>query len=289
MKKFEYISIRGDKLSLLDDKNFRLVNIDNMTAVATNVSSVVTGGADGDTVNNVQAQPRPLVLDLKIENDVEKTKRSILNIVKLKQEGTLRWEQKDRIIEIKGVVEAIEMQRWTDSVAMQISLHCSQPFWEDVETIVSEINEAIPLHYFTTFDNDMLYFPAEGIPFGEYDTTRTRTINNAGDVAVGMDIEINAIDTVTNPIIYSLTGEFFGVGYGSGNKKVVMQAGDIIRIRTGKDVKSVTLNGQNMLGKIKPKSTWLQLEAGTNVFAIDSDEEDVENMIYSLAYKRRYI
>lgn len=286
---FEYISARGDIMSLIDGENYRLVNIDNQTAVDSNVSSVVVGGVDGDTVNNIQAQPRTIILDLRILKDVERTKRSILNVIKLKQQGTIRWEQADKVVEIKGIVESVEMPRWNNTVTMQVSIHCEQPFWEDVDTIVSAINEIIDQHYFTDYFNDMLYFPEEGIVLGEFDMIRTRTIHNAGDVSVGLNIEIYAFDTVTNPIIRCDNGTFFGVGYGSANKRVVMQAGDVIKISTGKDEKAVTLNETNLLGKIKPGSTWLQLAAGDNVFSIDSDEHVVENMNYTLTYKRRYI
>lgn len=287
--KLEYISARGDTLSLIEGENYKIVNFDNQTAVASNISSVVIGGADGDTVNSIQAQPRTIIFDLRIFQDVEITKRNILSVIKLKQKGKIRWEQNNRIVEIEGVVESIDMPRWNNEVTMQITLHCEQPFWEDIESVFDEINEYIALHYFTDYANDMLYFTEEGIPFGEYDRTRSRLINNAGDVAVGLDIRIDAFSTVTNPIIRSENGKFFGVGYGTGNKKVVMQAGDVILINTGKDMKSVTLNGQNMLGKIKPNSTWLQLEAGDNIFAVDSDEHIVENMNFTLTYKRRYV
>lgn len=286
---FEYISKRGDRLSLLNGENYKLVNIDNQTAVSSNISSVVIGGADGDTVNNIQAQPRSIVLDLRILANVEVTKRNILKVIKLKQEGAIRWQQADKILEIKGVVESIEMPRWNNAVTMQITLHCSQPFWEDVDAIVTGINEFINHHYFTAYPNDMLYFPEDGIVLGEHDISRTRQIYNAGDVSVGLDIEINAYDTVTNPIIYSDAGKFFGIGHGTGNKKVVMQAGDVIRITTGKDNKTVKLNGQSLLGKIKPGSTWLQLAAGDSVFSIDSDEESTNNMTFNLTYKRRYV
>ncbi len=86
---FEYISMRGDILSLLTDENFKLVNIDDQTFADSSISSVVVGGIDGDTVNNIQAQPRTIVLDLRMLHDVERTKRRILSIIKLKQNGKI--------------------------------------------------------------------------------------------------------------------------------------------------------------------------------------------------------
>jgi hypothetical protein len=172
---------------------------------------------------------------------------------------------------------------------MQISIYCPRAFWVDINQIVTQINAAKNLHYFTTTAGDMLYFPVDGIPLGEYDTSRTRSFVNAGDVAVGMIIEIMAYSTVTNPIIYDQNGDFFGVGYGTGNKRVVMDAGDKIIINTNAGEKDVTLNGTSIIDKIKPRSTWLKLAAGANEFSINSDDSDVENMTFSLLYKQRYL
>lgn len=286
----DFFNFRGDKLSLSENDFFYLINVDSQTAATTNISSITIGGIDGDTVNNIQAQPRPIVLDLRIKNavNVEEAKRKILSIVKLKQECSLIWTQNDREVIISGIVETVDMPRWENGVTMQIFIHCPQPFWEDIDAIIQEISEAIPLHYFTENDN-MLSFPELGIPLGEYDFTRTRSIYNSGDVAVGMEIEVRAYDVVTNPIIYDTDGNFFGIGYGDGAKKVVMQSGDVISINTTKGSKSVSLNGVSLLGKIKPLSTWLQLQAGDNLFSINSDDDNIHNMTFTLNYKRWYI
>lgn len=289
--KLDYISARGERLPLVGNELFDLINVDGQTAAATSISSSVISGADGDTVNNVQANARSIVFDLRIKNsvDVEDAKREILKIVKVKQRGTLEWTQRSKTVVISGVVEAVEMPRWNNAVTMQITLHCSQPFWEDAAYIVQQISEAIDLHYFTDTDGEMLYFPEEGIALGGYDAIRTKSVYNDGDVSVGMEISIVALETVTNPIIYDENGNFFGVGYGDGERQVVMSAGENIVITTHKGAKSVTLNGVNLLSKIKPQSTWLQVAAGENSFTINSDDDSVTNMTFALIYKQRYI
>lgn len=286
-----YISARGERLPLVGNELFDLTNIDGQTAAEASISSSTTGGTDGETVNSVQANPRTIVLDLRIKSgvDVENAKRKILKIVKLKQHGSLEWKQNDRTVTISGIVEGIDMPRWTNAVMMQISLHCDQPFWEDVENVIQEISEAIDLHYFTDSPTDMLYFPEEGIAFGEYNTIRTRNYYNDGDVSVGLEISIVAFETVTNPIIYDGNGNFFGVGHGSGVRQLVMQEGDNLVITTHKGKKRVTLNGVNVIAKIKPRSTWLQMAAGDNLFTIDSDDNSITNMAFSLIYKQRYV
>lgn len=285
-----YISKWGEVLPLHDNDYFYLINVDGMTASATDISAIVIGGIDGDDINNIQAQPRGMVFDLRIKSgvDVETAKRAVLKVVKLKQACTLQWTQNARTLQIKGVVDSVVMPRFNNEVTMQISVHCGQPFWEDIAAILNEINEAKPLHYFTATKGDMLYFPyGAGIPLSEYDTSRTRTFVNAGDVSIGMQIEVLAYSTVTNPIIYDQNGNFFGVGYGT--KSLVMNEGDVLTINTVKGQKAVTLNGTNVLDKVKPQSTWLQLDAGANEFSINSDESAVDNMTFTLNYKQRYI
>lgn len=289
--KLDYISARGETLPLVGNELFYLTNIDGQTAADADISSSTTGGTDGETVNSVQAKPRTIVLDLRIKSgvDVEYAKRTILKIVKLKQRGSLEWTQNERTVTISGIVESIEMPRWKNGVTMQITLHCDQPFWEDAEHVIQEISESIDLHYFTDSATDMLYFPEEGIPFGEYNTLRTRDYYNDGDVAVGMEISIVAFETVTNPIIYDGNGDFLGVGHGNGARQLVMQEGDNLIITTHKGNKRVTLNGANVIAKIKPRSTWLQMAAGDNLFTIDSDDDSLTNMAFSLIYKQRYV
>lgn len=284
MAKFDFISQRGDVLSLSANTDFILTHIDGQTTASASVSSNVNGNVDGDTVSNMQADFRPIIFDLRIRDgvDVEDAKRRILRVIKLKQNGTIVWAQNDRTVEITGKVEKIDMPRWANGILMQVEMHCEQPFWEDIETVVTEISEAINLHYFTDSPTDMLYFPEEGIALGEYDTTRAKDFFNDGDVSVGVEIEILALSKVTNPIIYDADNNFFGV-------MVTMQSGDKIVISTHRGKKSVTLNGVSIFNKIKPNSTWLQLATGGNRFAINSDDDALDNVVFSMIYKQRYI
>jgi hypothetical protein len=289
MFKFVYISARGDVLPLTDNPYFYLTHVDGQTTAATSISSAVIGNIDGDTVNNVQATPRTIILDLRIRSgvDVEEAKREILTVVKLKQRGDLIWTQNDRTVTITGIVETIDMPRWTNAPLMQITLHCEQPFWEDIENVTERINEAISLHYFTEGYGDMLYFPEDGIVIGEYATLRLKSFYNDGDVAVGLEISILAHGTVTNPVIYNQDGNFFGVGY--EERPFVMQTGDNLVITTHKGKKRVAVNGVNIFDRIKPRSTWFQLETGNNTFSINSDEDNTNNMSFSVVYRKRYI
>lgn len=281
--KLEYITARGEVMPLTGNGMFKLTNVDGLTSANVDLSSSTVASMDGDVVNNERTTPRGIVLDLTIEGaDVEAKKRYILRYIKPKQKARLRWTQDNREIEIEGIVESIDMPRFKNAVVMQISLYCSQPYWQDIAFVIQEISEVLNLHYFTDSEDDMLYFTAEGIPFGEYDTNRTKVFENSGDVSVGMEIRIIALGNVGNPVIYNSDGQFFGVN-------TTMQAGDEIVISTVKGKKTVTKNGENVLGSVMPRSTWLQLEVGENEFTIDSDDGTEGNMYFTVAYKQRYV
>lgn len=301
--KLDYISARGERLPLVGNDLFELVHVDGMTTAATSIASSTIGGADGDIVNNVQANFRQMVLDLRIKNgvNVEAAKRAVLKVVKIKQKGALEWTQNERTVVIEGIVESVDLPRWTNAATLQLSMYCSQPFWEDIDFVVQRISEAIDIHYFTDSETGMLFFPEDGIALGEYDTLRTKEFYNGGDVAVGLEISIVALDDVTNPIIYDGNGNFFGLGAPVQEKSATardsayssryftMHAGDNVVITTHKGNKTVRLNGEMVYQYIKPQSTWLQLEAGDNIFTINSDDDSVTNMSFTLSYKQRYI
>ena len=285
MFQFDFISARGGILPLVNNENFILKDVTGMTqtSVALSTNSIPT--MDGDSVNHTQGQPRPITLFLEVREgkNVETVTRYILSYVKPKLEGTLHWVMNGRDIKLKGLVEQAEMPRFTDKAVMQISLYCSQPYWDDVNYIVARIKLVQDLHFFPE-DKGGLAFPVEGVAFGVYDTNRTTNYTNTGDTSVGITISINAAGTVTNPFIYNLTtGEFIGVN-------TTMKPADEIVISTHKGAKTITKNGENIIDLIKDGSTFIQVEVGDNEFQIDCEEDEKSNNVYfTLNFKQRYI
>ena len=280
----KYIGVNGNVINLFQNKWFCLTHADGLTSVSSSIASSTTPGMDGDKINNIQTQPRGIVLDLEIRRgvSVEDAKRYILRTIKPKQRGTLRLTQGDRVTEIEGIVESVNMPRFGDGVTMQVSLYCSEPYWSDVENVLVEISRIIGLHYFTSTDGDMLYFPPDGIPLGEYDLNMTRTYTNDGDADCGMIIHIIALGDVTNPVIYKADGSYIGVN-------TTMVKGDEIIINTNSGKKAITKNGTNILSKIKSGSTFLQLDTGDNELTIDSDGGTEGNVYFMLEFKRRFV
>jgi hypothetical protein len=247
------------------------------------ISAVVVPFVDGDTVTNVQATPRTVVLYLAPRQSisVEDVERYVLRHVKPKQTGRLHIERDGRDIELAGIVEAIGLPRFERGCIMAITMHCSMPYWQDVDYAVAEISEIINLHYFP-LDLGGLAFPADGIPFGVYDDDLTQTVTNRGDVEAGMIIQIIATGEVVNPrIIDSATGEYIGVDD-------TLQGNDEVTIVTLKGQKSITKNGVNVIDMITEGSTFMQIPTGETEYTIGADE-GIENLYFTLSFKQRYI
>ena len=278
-----YIGANGNMLDLFDNPYADLVDAEGITENASDIATSTTPSMDGDKINNIVTQPRGIVLSMQIKDDVsvEDAKRYILRSIKPKQKGRLVLHQSGRDIQIAGVVESISMPRFGQDIIMQISLYCNDPYWHDVENVLLEISRVLNMHYFPV-DVGGLAFPAEGIPFGEYDLNMTRTYTNDGDAECGMIITIIALANVVNPTIYKTDGSFIGV-----NDNMVV--GDEIIINTNRGEKSITKNGTNILSKIKPGSSFLQLDTGDNELTIDSDGDTEGNVYFMLAFKRRFV
>lgn len=278
-----YVGANGGKIDLFRNEYFDLTNVDGMTGVASDIASSTTPSMDGDKINNIRTQPRGIVLDLRIKDcvSVEEAKRYILRTIKPKHVGKLILSQDGRELNISGVVEAISMPRFEQDITMQVTLYCSNPYWQDVENVLLEISRILNMHYFP-IDVGGLAFPVEGVVMGEYDLNMTRSYTNDGDAECGMIITIVALANVANPAIYKPDGSFIGV---IDN----MVLGDEIIINTNRGEKGITKNGKNILSKIMPGSTFIQLDTGDNELTINSDGETEGNVYFTLSFKRRFV
>lgn len=281
--KLEFIGANGNVINLFDNPYYGITNIDGFTVADVEVASSTTASIDGDVINNLRVTPRTVVLDLKVKNNVnvETAKRWLLQTVKPKLPGRIRMTQDGRETELSGIVENIDMPRFTNGVICQVSLHCSVPYWQDVNYVLVEISRLIDLHYFHE-DQGGLAFPSGGIPLGSYNLNNTQTYYNDGDAETGMLITIIALGDVVNPIIYDVTGAYIGV-------IDTMAEGDVIEINTNRGEKYVRKNGENIFSKIKSGSSFLQLAIGDNQLTVNADSGTQNNMYFMITFKRRFV
>lgn len=269
----------GSKIDLFNNDYFTITDFDGMTEGNTSISSSILADTDGDTINAQMVNARDVTLTLRFKDTVspELSKRFLLKYFKLKKEIVLELNYKDRISRLTGYVQAINIPRFTNSVTAQVDIHCSNPFWQDVDALVQMISDVQAMHHWPIHptEEEPIYM---GLLIGSYQST----IVNNGDVDIGMIITIVAEKAISKPrIMIDRTSDFLEVN-------VAMEAGQELIINTNKGQKSVTLDGVNVINKLVSGSTWLQLGIGETTI-ICSNNLSGEGMLVNVTANERYL
>lgn len=280
------------QVSLFDNEYFNVTDIDGFTEGNSSISSSTLADSDGDTINAQSINARDITITVRFKQGIspELAKRYLLKYFKLKKEAVLELDYQDRISRLTGYVQSIDIPRFTNGVSAQIGIHCSSPFWEDVNALDSMISNVITLHHWPIHPTE-----EEPIIMGLLTDTYQATIVNNGDADVGMIITINAEQNFSKPrILIDRTGEWLEVDvemYVSDDEDD--QGNPIIKnkeliINTHKGQKSITLDGVNMINKLVTGSTWLQLDIGSNTL-VASNSLGGAGMIVNVRTNERYL
>ena len=248
---------KGDIFELThDNRNYCVVGIQGLTPPATAVN-ISDGAGDGSYYNSSRVEKRNIVIDIILNGDIETNRQRLYKIFNLKKPCEIYFKNSNRNVKITGYVEIVDGDLFVEREQMQISIICPRPFFEDLNTIYTELSKILK----------MFEFPFEisnPIPFSEIVDYPLCTINNTGDVECGCILSINIFSAVEGLTVYNVTKqEFFALNYS-------FIAGDEIIINTvsGNLGVKVIRNGVeiNLLNYVKMNSKWFQLEQGDNDF-----------------------
>ena len=254
----------GEWLQMTGNKNYDILSITGANPPAANINTSAVVGMDGTLFNSARANQRNIVLTVAVHYPIESNRFVLYNFFRIKNLVTLKYKTEYRECFIKGYVESVEVNAWSQSQVAQISIICTQPFWMAENETTVRFSESISLFEFP------FSIPSAGIEFSRRDTLQS-LILNTGEVEVGGVIELHAkADGVKNPVFYNqTTGEYFGV-------TITMQNGDSVIINTKYGEKSITLIrsgfSSNILNDRKIGSTWLQFKPGRNLLSFSADE-----------------
>ena len=249
---------RGNRLDLTNERSGIYIDkVEGLSPVKAEHSAASSPYFDGARLTNVRIGVRNIVIYLELHRNVEENKALLYRLFRKKKEGTLFYKGAERDVYIKGYVEDITPDQYSNPVTVQIVVVCFDPYFIDAHALVTEIARDSPkLHFSLAI--------TEPRPFGIYSENSTQSLTNSGDEQLGMLVHIYASGRAEIPKIYNEeTGEFFELG-------MELMAGDEIVINTAKGEHSVTLKRAaqefNMFNAITRGSSWLQLDVGENVF-----------------------
>lgn len=254
---------KGDTLSLTGDKRYTVYKIEGLNPPKATINSSVNTTTDGSSINSTRLENRNIVVYVTIDGDAEKNRINLYKYFPVKKTVSLHFKNDTRDVYIKGVVELIECDLFTNRQVAQISIICPQPYFKAAADLVSAFGDI----------SSMFEFPfsigSDGMEFSIISTNQRKNIVNTGDVETGVIIELFALGTVLNPVIYNvLTGEHLRFNF-------TMSASDKLVINTNIGEKSITLIRDgltyNAMGYMSPDSKWFTLSSGDNIFTYNAE------------------
>lgn len=254
---------RKEQLELSSSDSYTVYNIEGLNPPAVSIASSTNGTYDGIAINSQRVDQRNLVIYMTINNDVELNRNKLYKYFPLKRLTRLYFKNGARDVFIEGYVETLEVNPFTNPQIAQISLICPKPYFKAIEDIVSYFSDISPMFEFP------FSIEAEGVEISTITHNIRKSIVNSGDIDTGVIIELVAMSTVVNPIIYNAdTGGKIAFNF-------TMQESDIITINTNIGEKGITLlrNGvtTNALGYVNADLEWFTLVAGDNLFTYDCE------------------
>lgn len=275
---------------------FYIKSIEGLGPVKANINITERSTVDGGYFSAAHANSRNIVLTLGFwfDKGIEDMRHESYRYFPLKKKISLIVETDKRTCEAYGYVESNEPDIFSKGETTQISILCPDPYLYahgggSVNTTL--LSGIIPMFEFP-FSNESL--TDNRMVMSEDSDDTVRTVNNIGDVEVGMVIRLRANGDVTKPVVTNVTtGESMTID--TARLKTITGSGivadDEIVISTVKGAKSISLvrNGKhiNILNCLDRYTNWITLATGANTFAYNA-ESGIENIEVQIENKIVY-
>lgn len=264
---------RGYTLQLTgNESNYQIVNIEGLNPPNAKVNVTPIAGMDGAKFNSAKLETRELVITIKINGNAEANRINLYNYFPTKEEVTFYYSNSSRDVFIKGYVNSCEVNPFSQSEEMQISIICPNPYFKAIDEVITDISNITALFEFPFSINQ-----GEPIPFSSYEANKVTNVYNPA-AKTGVIIQIDVLDAIEDIMIRNTeTGETFELNY-------EFEAGDRITINTNSGEKSVKLLREgvtsNIFGALVSGSVFLQLESGDNFLGYQIDGGDNDQYVY---------
>lgn len=254
-----------------NESNYQIINIEGLNPPNAQINLSTIAGLDGAKFNSSILETRNIVIYVKLNGEIEKNRINLYNYVPTKDWCKFYYENENRNVYIDCYVESVEVNPFSNNEIMQISLICPQPYFKDLDEIISDISKVLNAFKFPFSINEN-----EPIPISIIENNRITNVYNNSESETGLIITVEVLGKVNKILIRNTgTGDTFTINNTDG-----FIAGDTITINTNKGEKSVTLsrNGavNNLFGKLVFGSIFFQLSIGDNLFSylIDNGAND---------------
>lgn len=271
----------GDKLSFSQNSPFTITEIEGLNPPDATINTSQVALIDGAIYNSAKLNMRTINIAFAIEYQAAKNRIEVFKVLKSKQYVKLYYKGSYRNVYIEGYIQSIQITYFEMKQIVTCTILCPSPYFKQAQQIVNELQSIISSFHFpfaSTAEPELV--------FGYFSNDLGITIENDGDVACGMIIELYAQAAVSNPKIFNyVTREYIGLDY-------EMQEADLITIDTRQGQKSAKLLRAgveyNVFNHIMEGSTWLQLEAAGSTFVYEVEEGSAQNLSVTFTHSNLY-
>lgn len=261
---------KGELFELTHDtQNYAIIGVQGLTPPVTAVNTSTGGTLDGTFHNLSRVEQRNIVITIHLNGDIERNRQNLYKVFNLKKPCMIYFRNENRDVKIKGYVETLEGDLFENGETIQISIICPRPYFEDANTIYTELSKILKIFQFPF----ALSEPVEMASITEYPQC---SVINTGDVECGCLIDVEIDEAVTNLNLYNTTKqEYLSFEYEfAANDEVIIStiSGEMFAklIRNGTEI--------NLLNYIKNNSTWFKLEVGENIFTFSVTSGSVDSV-----------
>jgi len=251
-------------------QNFGLTAVDGLEATGYTQNININSNFPGGTLAGTQISPRQININFNlIKNDREQENRLYLErFFKPTQEFDVIVTRQSVTRHIKCYLQKLTIKQ-THLYATQyvtLSLVAPNPFFMDMSDYGRDIASVTGM-----FAPPFLMNATTGQIMGTIKNENLTTIENGGDMEVGLTARFVAKDTVHNIKLYNARSETDYVRVID-----IMTAGNIITISTMDGHKRITKTAagidSNIINKLDRSSNFFKIKPGVNVIGFEADE-----------------
>lgn len=267
-------NVNSNIVDLNDNINYQIIDITGLNPPSAEIFTSKSPNRKGLKYNGSSLNERNVVLTIKILGDIEANRNNLYAWIDTENYVKIRYQNGLKNVYCEGYVQDCDIHLFTDNEVVSLVIICPDPYWKDMQEIVSDISTLLRQFRFP-FAIDKV-----GVPFSTIRENNETNIYNGG-AETGCQIKIICNDEVKNLVIYdgNDTSRQFKINH-------TLQKNWIVVIDTDgspKTCKAYKPDGtiENLLKYVTNEPTWFTLKKGHNLFGYqaESGEEDLQMII----------
>ena len=274
----EIENTKGARLELTNNENdFQVTNITGLNPPNANINTSNYANSDGSEFNGSKIENRQIVITIALNGDIERNRLLLYKYFKNKEWCKIYYKTEARNVFIEGYVQTFEAPQFTQKQVAQIAILCPDPYFKDLDEIVTSISKVIKRFTFPFAINI-----DEPIPFSDLDIEKVTNVINDSESDTGLIINVTFLGTVNKLEIRNTD---------NGKNLIIeyqFKENDKLVINCNKGKKSVILTREaveyNLVPQIKGKPTFFQLGIGDNHYSFLADDGE-NDMLVDIRFK----